>query len=317
MTRFRPHPSHDHDRNPKDELDDALEALVRGDRRGLDALDPEMRATVDQMYRWADESGLCNEPLPRMRPSAWDSARWISRVSSVAAAAILVGIIAFGTFLFVDLSGDDPTPESFPAASGNHLDREASGIGDTRFLTEAEAIEDIYLAFSDYRWPNAYRPTPTDIADYYLGGDDPFEPSEERRYPSGIGHGLIATFHSCAWFMNWLDAYQSGDSGRQTEALAVLTDVLPWHPNYDDGTRAPFQEAASYAARGDPSLVARQIERNECADLPFTSTAEDDGGDTLEDSQWREQFENVNCSNVLPSGQTVPCYPGTPTTPED
>lgn len=45
-----------------DQFNDALEAMLHDDRSGIHALDPEMGATIDQLYGWAELSGFATEP---------------------------------------------------------------------------------------------------------------------------------------------------------------------------------------------------------------------------------------------------------------
>lgn len=311
MTRFRPHPSHDHDRNPKDELDDALEALVRGDRRGLDALDLEMRATVDQMYRWADESGFRNEPLPATTRRAWGGVRWRSVLSGLAA-ALLVGTILAATFLIIDLRQDDPDSDSFFGSGGEDL---VNGDGD-EYLTQAEYAQTIYAAFGDYQWPDDYTPAVDDIVNYVSTAEDREYSTAEYPYGPEPGHNVVGFWHSCAWYRAWIDAYQSGDSELEAEALDMITNAVPYNFDFDESTRDHADERARRASLGDPSLVARFVD-NACGDLPVVHDSEDNGGST-ETEQWRawidglDLTENVDCFNVATSGEMTPCNADTP-----
>ncbi|CAN5749324.1 hypothetical protein BH23CHL3_BH23CHL3_11480 [soil metagenome] len=315
MTRFRAHASHDDDRNPKDALDDALEALVRGDRKGIDALDPEMRATVDQMYRWADESGFRNEPLPITPRRAWGGVRWRSAVS-VVAAALLVGVILAATFLIVNLAQNDSAPESFYGSGGEDM---VNGNGDVH-LTQGEYARTIYAAFGDYQWPGDYTPAVDDIVNYVSTAEEREDSTAEYPYGPEPGHNVVGFWHSCAWYRAWIDAYQSGDSELEAEALDMITNVVPDHFDSDESTHEHTEKIAA-ASLCDPSLVARFIEGG-CGNLPLVNNSEGGGG-VLEDEQLGARIGDLdlvndgNCFDVGPSGEIPPCNPGTPTTPED
>lgn len=311
MTRFRPHPSHDDAPDPKDKLDDALEALVRGDRRGLDTLDPEMRATVDQMYRWADESGFRNEPLPATTRRAWGGVRWRLVLSGLAA-ALLVGTILAATFFIVDLRQDDSAPErSYGSGNGDVV-----VLDGVEYLTVRGAEQDVYRVFGEYQWPDGYTPTPGEIVDHFSGGEDHEEREQEGLFTPGIGHGLVGNWHSCAWYMTWLDAYQSGDSELQEEALDVMANILPYQTSNTASAREHDEEIARRAALGDPSLVAQQVQ-GRCDRLSFAQGSEDNDG-TSENGQWRplidqlDRFDDVDCFNVATSGEMTPCNADTP-----
>ncbi len=314
MTSFQPHASQDDDRNSKDALDDALERLVHGVRRGIDGLDSDMRARVDQMYRWADQSDFRSTPLPATRPRAWGAARWVSQLSGVAAAAILVGIIAFGTFLIVDMSRDDPAPDSsYGSGGGDMVDADRDD-----YITMGEYAQAIKVAYEDYRWPDAYTPTVEDIVNSVSRAEDREESTAEYPYGPEPGHRTVGIWHSCAWYRAWIDAYQSGDSELEEEALDMITNVVPDHFDFDENTHERSEEAARRASLGDPSRVSEFLEG--CGDLPLVHDAEDNGG-TSENEQWRAWIDGLdlrddgNCFDVGPSGQMVPCYPGTPPAP--
>lgn len=311
MTHFRQHASHDDDRDPKDALDDALEALVRGDRRGLDGLDPEMRATVDQMFQWADESGFRNEPLPTKRPKIWDHARW-GPLASGLAAALLVGTILAATFLIFDLSQDDSAPERSYGSGGEDM---VDGDGDV-YLTQGEYAQTIYAAFGDYQWPDDYTPEVDDIVNYVSTAEDREESTVEYPYGPDPGNLVVGFWHSCAWYRAWLDAYQTGDSELEAEALDMITNVVPDHFDFDESTRDHAVEIARRASLGDPSLVARFVD-HACGDLPIVLHSEDDGG-VVENEQWRTVIGKLNlgedgdCFDVARSGEMTPCNADTP-----
>lgn len=70
-----PSPDDEHTNDPCDEIDDdrlneALEAMLRGDRRGLHELDPEMGSTIDQLFGWAELSGFADEPASDITDSS-------------------------------------------------------------------------------------------------------------------------------------------------------------------------------------------------------------------------------------------------------
>lgn len=114
MNRFRSSAA-----QPDDEaiLDDALERMVRGDTSGLDRLDPEMRATVRQMFQWADESGLRTRRPPSTPQSSRPIRLRVAPALSTIAAVLVIGLIGLAGYLTLSLYPTDdaaPTP-SIPA----------------------------------------------------------------------------------------------------------------------------------------------------------------------------------------------------------
>lgn len=121
-------------------LDRALDAWVRGDATALDALDPEMEATVAQLYAWADAGGVAEEPVvveaspavpshtttPRTPrplafagdadPSGHRSSRTLSRRTRIMtafsglAAALVLGLSIYGAVPLITDRHADPTP---------------------------------------------------------------------------------------------------------------------------------------------------------------------------------------------------------------
>ncbi len=311
MTSFRPHASPD----DEDALDAALERLVRGDRQGIDGLDPEMRATVDQMYRWADESGFRDEPLPVTPRRAWGGARW-GPLASGLAAALLVGIIVGATFLIINLRQDDSAPESFYGSGGGDM---ADGDGDVN-LTQGEYAQAIKVAYRDYRWPDDYTPAVNDIVNYFSTAEDRKESTVEYPYGPEPGHNVVGFWHSCAWYRAWLDAYQSGNVELEAEALDMITNVIPDHFNFHESTREGYTDAARRASLGDPSLVSKLLER--CGDLPVVSDSEDNSSRRLDETLGGRLGElglidERNCFEAGPSGEMTPCDADAPPASED
>ncbi|HWK80399.1 MAG TPA: hypothetical protein VNP95_06510 [Thermomicrobiales bacterium] len=121
-------------------LDRALDAWVRGDATALDALDPEMEATVAQLYAWADAGGVAEEPVvveaspavpphaasprtPRPLAFAGDAdpsghrlSRTLSRRTRIMtafsglAAALVLGMSIYGAVPLITDRHADPTP---------------------------------------------------------------------------------------------------------------------------------------------------------------------------------------------------------------
>jgi hypothetical protein len=275
-----------------------------------------MRATVDQMYRWADESGFRNEPLPRKRLGMWHHAQWRPLASGLAA-ALMVGIIVGATLLVVDMSRDDAAPEnSFGASGADPIDADRD-----IYITHREYAQAIYVAYGDYQWPDGYTPAVDDIVNYVSTAEDREESTAEYPYGPEPGHLVVGFWHSCAWYREWLDAYQSGDSEREAEALDMIANVVPDHFDSDESTHEHTEKIAKRASLGDPSLVARFIEGG-CGNLPLVNNSEGDDG-VLENEQWGARIGDLdlvnegNCFDVGPSGEIPPCNPGTPATPED
>lgn len=73
---------------------------------------------------------------------------------------------------------------------------------------------------------------------------------------------ILGGYHRCAWEQTWLDAQASGDEALAAEALAVMTEVIPYNVNNAPDTVAFFVEVARRAAAGDPSMVVQDVANN-------------------------------------------------------
>lgn len=152
-------PDDEHDARINDELEDdqfnvIIEALIKGDRRRMRELDPEMGTTIDQLLSWAELSGFADEPptegafdtqiargtthrpkptgqnLSPMAPPGLTAPRHathrggtsrfhLAAIVSGIAALLLIGLAAYGVrSLVVDRDDDSSAPTvSFAALS--------------------------------------------------------------------------------------------------------------------------------------------------------------------------------------------------------
>ncbi|CAN5749663.1 hypothetical protein BH23CHL3_BH23CHL3_11500 [soil metagenome] len=159
-----------------------------------------------------------------------------------------------------------------PAAQSidSNADLDADGDG---YYVESELWQAVRMTFGEYEWPDGY----TTTADTILEHSFRYATDEQREgslFQVGGEHTKIGGWHECAWYLTWLDAFQSGDSAVQAEALQVMTDILPRNPSLGDGGGVEVLTGiAEAAALGDPSLVQRAVSFT-CVDLPFDQAAE-------------------------------------------
>ena len=132
-------------------------------------------------------------------------------------------------------------------------------------LNGAQFQQAVRSAFPEYQWPPGYTTTADSILERFSGGEWP----PGAGYKDGLEHTVIGVWHQCAWYMAWLDAFQSGDSTAQAEALYVMTDVIPNHPSVGAGGQEHLTGIAEAAALGDPSRVTQYVENGVCQDMSF------------------------------------------------
>jgi hypothetical protein len=329
MTSFRPHASPD----DEDALDAALERLVRGDRQGIDGLDPEMRATVDQMYRWADESDFRDEPLPKARRGPHGNVRWLSQVSGVAA-AVLLGIIVVGTFLVYDRSRGDPTPESFFGASGDDL---MDALPLTPLVTpDLPPLEPTDCAAEPRTSGEALDILATPPAH---GAAEPGSDASIEGVTNDELNSALRGWQACLVFGDTFGAmaYESDQYLREhlyptshmSELPAGVTpDVFLSNRISADTIRAAlFQanpEPASYIVDTSVPPTSSQtwdwVQVNIVLVWPETNERQNPSIEAtfiMEDGDLRirsidDNIFNVNCANIERSGQQTPCYPASP-----
>jgi hypothetical protein len=167
------------------------------------------------------------------------------------------------------------TPGTQSGESGADFDADGDG-----YYVESELRRAIRMTFGEYDWPDDYTTTADAILEetYRYATDEQREGSLSQ---VGMEHTLIGGWHECAWYMTWLDAFQSGDSVAQAEALRVMTEILPNNPSLGDGGGVEVLSGiAETAALGDPSLVQRTVGLS-CVDLPFDQAGNQGGGGVL------------------------------------
>lgn len=129
------------------------------------------------------------------------------------------------------------------------------------------ALECSFVAFE---WPDGKYP---DI-------DRMMQPEEESpyvwNYQIGLEHTQLGSGNTCAWYMTWLEARQSGEAELEQEALHHIVDVVPNYGTLIDGyptdakTGGTLQrdvDIAAAASLGDPSLVQNYVDRNCASDF--------------------------------------------------
>lgn len=141
------------------------------------------------------------------------------------------------------------------------------------FYSASEFRQAVRATFPEYRWPPGYTTTADAILERFSGGRS----MEGEGFQVGLEHTVIDTWHGCAWYMTWLDAFRNGDSAQQADALQVMTDILPNSSTLDPSAKEFLLEIAEKAALGDPSLVVQQVEGN-CAGIPIGQNAEQGDG---------------------------------------
>lgn len=140
------------------------------------------------------------------------------------------------------------------------LDADGDGL-----YNMSEYEQAIQLAFESYKWPGNYVPT----VNAMLASLENAPPGEEHLFEVGLEYTKIGTWHQCAWYMAWLDAFRSGDIAVQAEALEVMIDVIPSSPVLGPDGVQVLSQIAETAALGDPSEVISMIEGLRCNDLSF------------------------------------------------
>ena len=122
-----------------------------------------------------------------------------------------------------------------------------------------------------FSWPADRYP---DLASARSGFNDP----ENAHYQAGLSYTVMSSQNRCAWYSEWLDAQQGGNTDAATDALGVITDVIPHFDSVIPGmppdvvpVAAADQdtERADRAALGDPSLVQQYVSVN-CTGLVWT-----------------------------------------------
>ncbi|MCA9834291.1 MAG: hypothetical protein KC435_10110 [Thermomicrobiales bacterium] len=116
-----------------------------------------------------------------------------------------------------------------------------------KFQSDAEFQKEVYACVDVYDWPVEY---PADASKIVERSSDPNSRSE-----LGLARGLVGTLNQCSWTMTWLDAYKTGDTERQAEAMTVMTDDIPYY--YDGGDDGipdrNSQRIVEGAEMGDPT----------------------------------------------------------------
>lgn len=151
--------------------------------------------------------------------------------------------------------------ESSVRSVDDNADLDADGDG---FMNLGEYKQAVQVAFEDYQWPEDYTPT---VPVMLTSLDN--APPGEHFFQVGMERTKLGSWHQCAWYLAWHDAFQSGDSAGQAEALQVMTDILPNRSTIDPSGVQVLSQIAETAALGDPSEVISMIEGLRCNDLSF------------------------------------------------
>ncbi len=150
-----------------------------------------------------------------------------------------------------------PTPTANPTTADSF---DADGDG---FMTSDELATAVAATIPRFTWPPDYQvSTELVMGPVYANSE-----SRTGRFEMPFELSMLGTYHTCAWERTWLDARESGDEELAAEALAIMTQIIPYNPNYAPDLAAHMIEIARRAAAGDPSLVIQYVENN--CDMEF------------------------------------------------
>lgn len=125
-----------------------------------------------------------------------------------------------------------------------------------------------------FSWPPSRSPSVDAIRS---GFTDPQNASFER----GLAYTILSNQHTCAWYGDWLDNTESGNTAAAGEDLQVMTDVIPHYDTVivgfpsDITSPIAFREAqtrADRAALGDPAPV-QQFYDVQCSAIVWATPA--------------------------------------------
>lgn len=154
-------------------------------------------------------------------------------------------------------SPDSTGVQSVQTSSRPKPDVTCSDDAPNQFQSNDEFLAEIPACVEIYIWPEEYYPDPQKIVDRN-------NVPEIGRVEIGVAQGMVGSLNSCSWLLTWLDAYKTGDTKRQSDALLVLTDGVPFYIDldqrgYPDGHPPKYVEQA---ALGDPTEVQSMVTAN-------------------------------------------------------
>lgn len=143
----------------------------------------------------------------------------------------------------------------------------AQGDSDTGIMSFEQYFENIKCIESYYPWPMDRRIDWEKYQAIFAGENGGFGP--------GMQYAGIGSFHVCAWFETWLDAYATGNSERASAALDIMLNFIPNYetivPGFPDdvfvGDEKPYLSFGQAAALGDPTPIQSYVDGN-CGHLP-------------------------------------------------
>ena len=221
----------------------AFVAAFLATRGGED--DPDSTATVDV--------GQIQTPVPGGRPTTDPDL-----LTEVANATPKVGPT------HTPATGADVALAISTTASQPCVER---GDPETGIMSVEQYFENVKCIEPYYPWPMDRR---IDFEKYQemFGG-------ERSGFGPQFQYSGIESFHVCAWFETWLDAYAIGNDDRAGAALDVILNFIPnyaneipgYPPEMSGGGPAPYRRFGEAAALGDPSQIQMYVDGN-CGWLP-------------------------------------------------
>jgi hypothetical protein len=136
------------------------------------------------------------------------------------------------------------------------------GDADTGLMNFEQYFENVECIEPYFPWPMDRR---IDWAKYqamFAGQEGGFGP--------GFEYVGMTSFHVCAWFETWLDAYAAGNDGRASAALDIMLNFIPNYetvvPGFPDdvfmGNDKPYLSFGQAAALGDPTPIQSYVDGN-------------------------------------------------------
>jgi hypothetical protein len=141
---------------------------------------------------------------------------------------------------------------------------------DTGFMTFDQYFVNIKCIEPYFPWPMDRRIDWEKYQAMFAGSEGGFGP--------GFEYSGIVSFHVCAWFETWLDAYSTGNIERASAAMDVMLNFIPNYesnvPGFPDDVfdgESPYLDRAQSAALGDPTRIQSYVNGN-CGWLPGWKT---------------------------------------------
>jgi hypothetical protein len=124
----------------------------------------------------------------------------------------------------------------------------------SEFLDHEGLATELRVTEDNFAWPAGYDPDIEAMIENI--------PADDSRYQEGMAYTMLGGYNQCAWYQTWLDAHEAGDKTTETQALRVMTDVIPYFPNHDPSPAPHLIDIAASAAEGDPDMVQQMVTVN-------------------------------------------------------